>query len=414
MPRLLLLLPTRTYRAHDFMEAADRLGVDVVVGSEHKQALADLVPGKTLALDLVNPEFATETILTFAQDYLLDGVLGVDDDTTILGAMASKALSLPHNNVSAVKATRNKHRLRTLLSQAGLLSPPFSLFDIADDPEKAAQQVPFPCVVKPLCLSASRGVMRANDPEQFASAFRRLVALLQTSDVVERRDPLARHILVEGFIPGVEVALEGILVNGELTVLALFDKPDPLEGPYFEETLYITPSRLPEAVQADIAQCTARAARAIGLHEGPVHAELRVNDHGAWLIEMAARSIGGLCSRTLRFGTGMSLEEVILLQAMGKDVGAFTRDRLAAGVMMIPIPHHGILRAIHGQEDARQVPHIESLEITMPIGQEVIPLPEGAQYLGFLFARAETPEIVEAALRDAHRRLTFVIEPVDG
>ncbi len=413
MPRLLLLLPTRTYRAHDFMEAADRLGVDVVVGSERKQALADLVPGKTLALDLVHPEAATQTILAFAQDYPLDGVLGVDDDTTILGAMASKALSLPHNDVAAVQATRNKHRLRLLLSQAGLLSPPFSLFDIDDDPVRSAQGILFPCVVKPLCLSASRGVMRANDPEQFAAAFQRLRTLLQMPDVVERRDPLARQILVEGFIPGVEVALEGILVDGELTVLALFDKPDPLDGPYFEETLYITPSRLPEAVQADIAQCTARAAGAIGLHEGPVHAELRVNDYGAWLVEMAARSIGGLCSRTLRFGTGMSLEEVILLQAMGQDVMTLTRDRLAAGVMMIPIPHHGILRSIHGQEEARQVPYIESLDMTMPIGQEVIPLPEGAQYLGFLFARAETPEMVETALRDAHRHLTSVIEPMD-
>lgn len=412
MPRLMLLLPTRTYRAHDFMEAAERLGVDVVVGSERKQALSDLVPGKTLALDCYNPKAATQTIVSFAEDYPLDGVLAVDDDTTILGAMASEALGLPHNPVSAVAVTRNKHRLRMLLSQAGLLSPPFSLFDIDDDPERAAQEVPFPCVVKPLCLSASRGVMRANAPDQFVTAFQRLGVLLQSPDVVERQDPLARQILVEGYIPGVEVALEGLLVKGELTVLALFDKPDPLDGPYFEETLYITPSRLSEAVQQDIARCTAQAARAIGLEEGPVHAELRVNDYGAWLIEMAARSIGGLCSRTLRFGTGMSLEEVILLQAMGADVGSHTRDRLAAGVMMLPIPHHGILREVHGQEAAVQVPNIESLDITMPIGQEVIPLPEGAQYLGFLFARAETPERVEAVLREAHQQLRFVIEPL--
>ena len=414
MPRLLLLLPTRTYRAHDFMEAAERLGVDVVVGSERKQALADLVPGKTLALDVYDPKAATRTIVAFAQDYPLDGVLAVDDDTTILGAMASEALGLPHNRIPAVAATRNKHRLRLLLSQAGLLSPPFSLFDIHDDPVQVAQQVPFPCVVKPLCLSASRGVMRANNPDQFVSAFQRLRSLLQSPDVVERRDPLARQILVEGYIPGVEVALEGLLVKGELTVLALFDKPDPLDGPYFEESLYITPSRLPEAVQQRIAQCTARAARAIGLETGPVHAELRVNDHGAWLIEMAARSIGGLCSRTLRFGTGMSLEEILLLQVMGADVGQYNRDRLAAGVMMLPIPHHGILRAVHGQQAAVQVPNIESLDITMPLGQEVIPLPEGAQYLGFLFARAETPERVEAALREAHQCLAFVIEPMSG
>jgi biotin carboxylase len=396
------------------MEAAEHLGVDIVVGSERKQALADLVPGKTLALDFYNPKAATRTIAAFAQDYPLDGVLAVDDDTTILGAMASEALGLPHNRVAAVSATRNKHRLRLLLSHAGLLSPPFSLFAIDDDPVQVVQQVPFPCVVKPLCLSASRGVMRANNPEQFISAFQRLGTLLQSPDVVERRDPLARQILIEGYIPGVEVALEGLLVKGELTVLALFDKPDPLDGPYFEETLYITPSRLPEGVQQNVAQCTARAARAIGLEEGPVHAELRVNDHGAWLIEMAARSIGGLCSRTLRFGTGMSLEEVILLQAIGADVGQYNRDRLAAGVMMLPIPHHGILRSVHGQQAAVQVPNIESLDITMPLGQEVIPLPEGAQYLGFLFARAETPERVEAALREAHQQLTFVIEPLQA
>jgi len=185
------------------MEAAERLGVDVVVGSERKQALADLVPGKTLALDVYDPKAATRTIVAFAQDYPLDGVLAVDDDTTILGAMASEALGLPHNRIPAVAATRNKHRLRLLLSQAGLLSPPFSLFDIHDDPVQVAQQVPFPCVVKPLCLSASRGVMRANNPDQFVSAFQRLRSLLQSPDVVERRDPLARQILVEGYIPGV-------------------------------------------------------------------------------------------------------------------------------------------------------------------------------------------------------------------
>ena len=413
MPRLMLLLPTRTYRAHDFMEAAERLGVDVVVGSERKQALSDLVPGKTLALDFNDPKAATQTIVAFAQEYPLDGVLGVDDDTTILGAMASEALGLPHNPVSAASATRNKHRLRLLLSQAGLLSPPFSLFDINDDPLRVALEAPYPCVVKPLCLSASRGVMRANDEAQFIQAFQRLRALLQMPDVVERKNPLAHQILVEGYIPGVEVALEGLLVKGELSVLALFDKPDPLDGPYFEETLYITPSRLPESSQRDIITCVEQTARAIGLEEGPVHAEMRVNEHGVWMIEIAARSIGGLCSRTLQFGAGMSLEEVILLQATGADVGAFHRDRQAAGVMMLPIPHHGILRAVHGQDAARQVSHIESLDITMPLGQEVIPLPEGAQYLGFLFARAETPEQVEAALREAHQQLTFVIEPME-
>jgi biotin carboxylase len=411
MPRLLLLLPTRTYRSHDFMDAAGRLGVYVTVGSDRKQALADLTPGRTLALDFLNMQAATQEIVAFARDFPLDAIIGVDDDTAILGAMAAQALDLPHNGVAAVRATRNKHRLRMLLAQAGLLSPPFSLFSVQTDPFKAARQVPFPCVVKPLCLSASRGVMRADTPEQFVTAFNRLGTLLRTPEVRERGGELARQILVEGFIPGVEVALEGLLLKGELTVLALFDKPDPLDGPFFEETLYITPSRLEAAEQEAVAACTAQAARAIGLHEGPVHAELRVNAYGAWMIEIAARSIGGLCSRTLRFGTGVSLEELILLHAMGADIAAYQRETKAAGVMMIPIPYGGILRGVYGEAEARQVEGIEELDIMIPIGQEVIPLPEGAQYLGFLFARADTPEQVEAALRQAHDHLTFVVEP---
>ena len=410
MPRLLLLLPTRTYRAHDFMTAAGRLGVEVVIGTDRKQALSDISPQKHLVLDFLKLREATQTIVSFAQTDPLDAIVAVDDDCALLGAMASEALSIPHNSVASVAATRNKHRLRTTIAQAGLLSPPFSLLSIHDDPYKAAQQLFFPCVIKPLCLSASRGVMRADNVEQFVTAFCRLGALLREPEVIERGGQLARQILVEGFIPGTEVALEGLLTQGELSVLALFDKPDPLNGPYFEETLYITPSRLPADVQAQIATCTGASAQALGLREGPVHAELRVNDYGAWLIEMAARSIGGLCSRTLKFGVGLSLEDVILQHAVGRAIDSYERDQQAAGVMMLPIPYRGILRHVDGEEAACQVPGVEELNLTIPVGQEVIPLPEGAQYLGFLFARDETPERVEAALREAHRRLTFTIE----
>jgi biotin carboxylase len=253
--------------------------------------------------------------------------------------------------------------------------------------------------------------MRADNPTQFIAAFQRLGALLRLPDVAARGGPLATQVLIETFIPGQEVALEGMLVHGELKVLALFDKPDPLDGPFFEETLYITPSRLPPPVQQEIATCTARAAQALGLREGPVHAELRLNDAGVWLLEIAARTIGGLCSRTLRFGPGLSLEELVLQQALGVDPTTHTRDTHAAGVMMLPIPRGGVLQAVHGQEAAKCVPGIEDLNITIPLGQQVIPLPEGDRYLGFLFARAETPAQAEATLREAYRRLEIVITP---
>ena len=411
MARVLLLLPTRTYRAHDFMEAARRLGVEVVVGSERQQAFAALFPGGHLRLDFLRPRQAVRAMAAFDHSYPLDAVVAVDDEGTLLAATAAKALGLPHNPVAAVAATRDKYRLRRKMAATGLLSPRFERLSVADDPVRAAQRMPFPCVLKPLNLAASRGVMRADDAEQFVVAFERLATLLRTPDVVQRGGRLARHILVEAFIPGAEVALEGLLVDGELIVLAVFDKPDPLDGPFFEETLYVTPSRLPADVQADIAAQTARAAAAIGLREGPVHAEWRVNEHGAWLIEIAARSIGGLCSRALRFGVGVSLEDLILMHASGAAVETCERERAAAGVMMLPIPRRGVLHAVDGQEAARCIPGIVALTMTIAIGQEVVPLPEGVQYLGFLFARGDTPEAVEASLRRGYQCLSFTIGP---
>ena len=410
MARVLLLLPTRTYRAPDFMEAARRLGLEVTVGSERRQAFASLFPGGHLQLDFLRPRQAVRAIAAFARSYPLDAVVAVDDDGTLLAAAAAKALELPHNPVTAVAATRNKHRLRRKVAAAGLLSPRFERLSVADDPVRAAPRMPFPCVLKPLHLAASRGVMRADDADQFVAAFERLAAILRTPDVVQRGGRLARHVLVEAFVPGTEVALEGLLIGGELTVLAVFDKPDPLDGPFFEETLYVTPSRLPDGALADVAAQTAQAAAAIGLREGPVHAEWRVNEHGAWLIDMAARSIGGLCSRILQFGAGVSQEELLLMQAVGADVAAYERESAAAGVMMLPIPRRGVLRAVDGQEAARRVPGIVGLAITIAHGQEVVPLPEGVQYLGFLFARGDTPEEVETSLRSGHRCLSFTIE----
>ncbi len=354
-PRLLLLMTTTTYRAHAFLEAAGRLGIPVVVGSERAQALAAVNPGGHLTLDFAAPEVASRTIVEFAKAHPIGGVVAADDDGVMLSAMASAALGLPHNPVAAVAAARNKYRMRQILAEAGLRSPPFWHFPIDHDPTAMARQVEYPCVVKPLALSASRGVIRADDPAQFVAAFERIVAILQRPDVAFSGRRSAQAILVERFIPGSEVALEGLLTDGTLRVLALFDKPDPLDGPFFEETIYVTPSRFPSAVQDDIAAYTSRVVSALGLRHGPVHAELRLNEQGPWLLEIAPRSIGGLCSRTLRFGDGMSLEEVLLRHALGLNVEAFPRERVSAGVMMIPIPQAGILRQVKGQAEAMQV-----------------------------------------------------------
>jgi biotin carboxylase len=414
MDRLLLLMTTTTYRAGAFLEAAGRLGVPVVVGSDREQALAAANPGGHLTLNFLAPEEAAGVVVEFAKQYAIGGVVAADDDGALLAAVAAAALGQRHNTVEAVAAARNKFLMHEVLAAARVPSPDFISFSIDDDPVKIAALVNFPCVVKPLFLSASRGVIRADDPAQFVSGFEWVVAILRQPEVAAQGGVLAQQILVEAFIPGIEVALEGLLLDGELRVLALFDKPDPLEGPFFEETIYVTPSRHSAPVQQSIVACTQKAVAALGLQHGPVHAELRVNDQGSWILEIAPRSIGGLCSRALRFGEDISLEELILRDTMGLEVASLEREQRAAGVMMIPIPQAGILREVRGQDEARCIPGIEEVRITIPVGQKVVPLPEGTRYLGFIFARDETPDRVETALREAHSRLTFLITPAPG
>jgi biotin carboxylase len=406
--RLLLLLPTSTYRTQDFVDAAAALGVDLVCASEEPSTFESSVPDHLLTIDFTDPAAAAETATTFAARRPLDAVVGVDDLTAVAAAAIAERLGLKANVVAAVSAARDKFQMRQCLAAAGVRVPRYRRIVLKDDPFLAARGVAFPCVLKPLSLSASRGVIRADNVDQFMAAFRRIAALLARDDVEVTGDA-AQSLLAEQYIPGIEVALEGLLVGGELTTLALFDKPDPLVGPFFEETIYVTPSRLPADVQRAIERTTADACAALGLREGPVHAELRYNEAGPWILEVAARSIGGLCSRTLRFGTGMTLEELILRQALGLPIASLEREGTAAGVVMLPVPRKGTLRAVHGVDDAKAVAGIEDVAITVHVGQALEPLPEGWHYLGFVFARGARPEDVEQALRDAQARLRFEI-----
>jgi biotin carboxylase len=394
VPRVLLLLPTSTYRATDFMRAATRLGVEVVVGSEERQAMADEMGTRALVVPMSDVGAAVEAIAALHERSPLDAVVAVDDQGVEIAAAAGERLGLPHNEPSAVAATRDKSVMRDALARDHVPQPRFRVVEELDHISEVADDVGYPCVLKPVGLSASRGVIRADDA---VSAMRAATRIRAITD-----GPL----LVEEYLPGDEVAVEGLL-RGEqqLEILAVFDKPDPLVGPYFEETIYVTPSRLPDELQQRVALLTWRATRAIGLTDGPIHAELRIDGDRVSVIEVAARSIGGLCARTLRFGAGIALEELILRHALGLPTDELERERSASGVMMLPIPRAGVLEQVHGQDAARAVPGITGLEITVPRGRRVVPLPEGDRYLGFLFARADTPEQVEAALRAGYAAL---------
>lgn len=409
MKRVLLLLPTTGYRNSDFLEAAKRLGVEIVAAANYCHQLAPswgLAP--IMALHFDQPELAADTVLR-EMNGLPDAVLAVDDSGVELAAVLSERLRLPGNRAEAVRRARDKLAFRQLLREREFECPGFHHLPSGEDPRKLLGELKFPAVVKARRLSGSRGVIRADDPQALARAVSWVRAIQARAD----RDAEALGLVIEDFIPGREYALEGNLREGELTTLALFDKPDPLDGPYFEETLYVTPSRLPQELQDGIHQEVGRACRAAKLVTGPVHAEVRVNDQGIWILEVAPRSIGGLCGRALTHLLGMSLEEFILRQVLAAPVPSLPAagERGAAGVMMIPIPRRGIYRGLEGLAAAQSVPGVTGVTITVEPGQIIAPPPDGASYLGFIFSRAATPAQAESALRSAHARLQFDIRP---
>lgn len=406
MKRVLLLLPTTGYRNKDFLAAAKKLGVEIVAAANYCHQLAPswgLAP--IMALHFDRPEQAADTVLREI-DGNPDAVLAVDDSGVELAALLAERLGLPGNPAHAVRRARDKLAFRRLLREHEFRCPEFHHLPTGEDPRKLVPELKFPVVVKARRLSGSRGVIRADDSAALVRAVNWVRAIQSRAD----RDAQELGLIIEDFIAGREYALEGSLECGKLTTLALFDKPDPLDGPYFEETIYITPSRLPEALQSRIHQEVARACRVTGLATGPVHAEMRVNDQGIWILEVAARSIGGLCGRVLTHTLGMSLEELILRQVVAEPL-AIAGEGGAAGVMMIPIPRRGIYHGLKGLAAAQSVPGVTGVTITAEPGQIIAPPPDGASYLGFIFARAASPANAETALRSAHRRLYFDIRP---
>ncbi|HEY6378224.1 MAG TPA: ATP-grasp domain-containing protein [Candidatus Dormibacteraeota bacterium] len=418
-PRLLLVLPTRTYRAQAFLDAATRAGIEVAVASDEPGTLAALTPGRELVVDLGSPAEAGPRAARFAEEHPLAGVVGVDESAVLTAAHVAERLGLRHHPVAAVAATRDKRRLRAVFEGAGLPQPRWvELRSDADGAERAqavAQVGGYPVVVKPVDLAASRGVIRADDATELGGAVERVHRLLARLECApDRVDAAAHPLLLEEFVPGAEVAVEGLVINGRVHVLAVFDKPDPLDGPYFAETIYTTPSRHRPATRAQIVGLTAAAASALGLRDGPLHAELRLPLAGPVLLEVAARSIGGLCSRTLRLGPGgtWSLEELILRHAAGEALGDadLAVAGAASGVLMLPVARAGRLRAVTGVEAAAAVPGIDGVNISVAPGTPIEPLPEGDRYVGFVFARAATPLEVEVALRRAWQHLTVVTD----
>jgi biotin carboxylase len=398
-PRLLLVAATTGYQTQSFAEAARRQGIEVVLATDRCHVLEDPWRDHAIPVRFEEPR-AIDGIE-------VDGIVAAADRPTLIAALTAESLGIPWHSPAAVTACRDKHRMRELFAEAGLPVPRNFRVPLDADPPETADWAPFPCVLKPLGLSASRGVIRANNKDEFVAAFERIRRILQQPEILHLHEVWNEAIQVEEYIDGREFALEGLLTRGELRVLAIFDKPDPLEGPFFEETIYVTPSREPADIRNAIIGATSKAIEAVGLSHGPVHAEMRANAGGVYMLEVAARPIGGLCARALRFAGGFTLEDLVVLHAIGRQQRNPVLARPAMGVMMIPIPRAGVYQAVSLTAD----PDVNEIEIviTAKPGQKLVPLPEGASYLGFIFASGADTAAVEASLRRAHASLKFEI-----
>lgn len=403
---LLLLTTTTGYQTREFVEAARRLGVRCTIASDRCEHLEDPSRDDAISVRFEDPVHYAETL---AEHGPFTGIAALGDRTTLLAAFTAARLGLPFHPPAAVEAAASKFLTKERFRAAGLKVPEYRRWPLDTDPAVAASDSAVPCVLKPLGMSGSRGVIRADDHAQFVAAFEQIRALLHEKDVVRRHDARDQFVQVESFIPGAEFAIEGLMTAGELKVLAIFDKPDPLDGPYFEETIYATPSRHPPVVQRAIEESVRQGVRALGLTHGPVHAEARVNEHGVWVLEIAARPIGGLCARALRFTGGIPLEELILRHALGEDVSKFDLEPGASAVMMIPIPKAGVYKGVSGVQEALRTEHVVDVLISARPGQILKTFPEASSYVGFLFARAAAPDAAVAALRQAHAHLAFDI-----
>ena len=414
--RALLLSTTTGYQLRSFGEAARALGVTLLLGTDRCDQLDD--PWSDHAIPVRfgdDPQLVADAVAACTREQI-DAVLAVGDRPTVLAAHVAAALGLEGNPAAAAIRSRNKLQAREAFRRAGLRTPDFQVVSLRNDAAALADDADYPAVLKPLALSGSRGVMRVDDAEEFVKAFARLRSLMLSPDIRLERDAVHDAALIESFVAGEEFAVEGLLTRGDFQAFAIFDKPDPLDGPFFEESIYLTPSRQPAKIQHEIVSAVARAAQALGLRHGPVHAECRVNASGVYVLEVAARPIGGLCARALRFEheaarpAVVSLEEVLLRHALGEDVRTCRREAAASGVMMIPIPQRGVLRGVDGVDAARNVANIDDVRITAKSDSMLAPLPEGHSYLGFIFARGDDVAAVERALREAHSKLRLVIE----
>lgn len=360
------------------------------------------------------PEQAIEQALRLHEQTSIGAVLGYEEDATLTVAHIAAALGLPAHPVAAAEAALDKPMMKQRFAAAGI---PAADFIVAADEDEAvawAEAGGYPVVVKPCRGSASQGVIRANDEHTLRQAYRRLRRIIRDHELDNGGRPPSAH-LVERYLPGSELSCELLLQYGAPEVITEFGKPLPLTGPYFEESIYLTPPALGAALRREVHELSMAAAKALGFYHGPAHCEIRLTPDGPKVLEIAGRLLGGACAGSFRDRLGEDLDALLLRSALGERITlpAPADDAPTVGALMIPVPGEGRVVAVRGDDGARRVPGVRDVSLQTEPGEIVVPFPEQACYaVGFVSASGPDEAAVVGSLGQAAAQISLELTPL--
>ena len=393
MKKLLLVIPENSYKSNDFVVAAEKLGIDFLIITDSEQVSSKF--SDTVIINKFDAELNKNNLKKLKD---VTHVLPVDHSALKFSGYLVDLLEVKGNKLESINLSMNKYESRKIFNSLLDIKVNNEIIKNIDDVNTFINKNGT-SVLKPIYGTASKSVLKINNVEKNKEQIEKLM-----------QDCFDQDLVIEEYIDGKEYALEGTIINSELKKIVIFDKPVEYKHPYFEESIYITPSELSSEAEKRVVSIVDKACKKIGLEDGPVHVEFKINENQIFIIEINPRMIGGLCSRCLSFGLfKVSLEEIILHAFMNNELKNIELLNNYVGVLMIPTPKSGKFISIN-KEELEKIPNISNVEITVPEGSDLLEPPYGDKYLGFAFSQGIDKKTVNESLLTAMNLANPIIE----
>ena len=381
MKKLLLVIPENSYKSNDFVTSAEKLDLDFLVITDSQQVSGQF--SDTVIIHSFDEELEND-VKEKLQD--VTHILPVDHSALKFSAYLVDLLKAKGNNTKSINTAMNKFESRKIFNSISEIKIQNAIVKKIEDIEIFINENGT-SVLKPIYGTASKSVIKVESFQENKAEVEKLM-----------QDCSDQDLIIEEFVDGSEYALEGNLINSELNKIVIFDKPINYKEPYFEESIYIAPTEIPDKTQKEIVNLIGKACKKLGLENGPVHVEFKIHNKEIFIIEINPRMIGGLCSRCLSFGLfKTSLEEIALHAFLNNELKSIDLLSNFVGVLMIPTPISGKFISINKNE-LESIPNVSGVEITVSENSNLLEPPFGDKYLGFVFSQGDSKEKVMESL----------------